>query len=153
MTFSKSSASLEVPWAGLLNTIQCKPNHCDCHHGVGSEYKRCQHDGMHNCVSCDYGFHLTGDGICRKNQCECINGYPALGPPNCGFHGDKVCEMCLPKFYKTNALYEKMPKNVEILLNFRKHIHMSRKSDSKPLEPNMDKFQIFKNTSKTIFCL
>lgn len=69
----------------VLNTFTCNPNKCSCLNGIGAEYKSCDHDGMHKCVACDLGFHLTEQGHCRVNECFCSQGFPALGQ-SCSAH-------------------------------------------------------------------
>ena len=95
------SYSLNVPYASLLKKFQCKPNKCYCDHGVSAEFKSCPNDGLHECVMCDIGYHLTGS-VCTVNECSCQNGIGATGYPRCIQHQNNYCAECLPGYHEVS---------------------------------------------------
>ncbi len=73
----------------LLDYLQCDDL------GSGTDDPVCEQNGDLLCVACDEGYYLKNDS-CHENRCECTNGVPALGMPNCPINEEMGCDSCTP---------------------------------------------------------
>ena len=65
---------------------------CTCANGV-RDYDNCPSNGQEKCTTCDDGFGLTPDGICKP--CTCANG---VAESNCDGPSQEKCKGCLHGF-------------------------------------------------------
>ena len=68
--------TISVPWASLLNQINCKSNICQCPNGASSLNQDCDVHGTIKCQNCAPGFTLV-ENRCVEQRCTCSNGVPA----------------------------------------------------------------------------